>query len=290
MGSPSAGWGTSPSPSGPGKGVPPSGPGMGYPLCTWDGVTPHQEGWGTPQSTPGMGVPPSGLGMGYTPPCQLDGVLPPPKVGQTHTCENITSRYPSNAGGNKVGWYRDLGIASKFSFKLPTRMVVILVFAIRRWFLLYCLQQVSHQSIRIIFVRFCPLLETEIFHKDLQILHVFSLQMTHNWWPTFSFQTGNHNYRPHPKDGGRYCFQFVSPHPGRGGGGPRSRWGGVPGPVPGGGGTRSQVRGSTRSQVQGRGGVYPVSVKGKIFDTRFGLIHVQTGKKNFCRGTPPPWE
>ena len=32
----------------------------------------------------------------------------------------------------------------------------------------------------------------------------------------------------------------------------------------------------------------PLPVKGKIFDTRFGLIHVQTGKKNFCRGTPPP--
>ena len=34
------------------------------------------------------------------------------------------------------------------------------------------------------------------------------------------------------------------------------------------------------------GGV-PVSVKGKIFDTRFGLIHVQTGKKNFVEGPPP---
>ena len=32
----------------------------------------------------------------------------------------------------------------------------------------------------------------------------------------------------------------------------------------------------------------PTLVKGKIFDTRFGLIHVQTGKKFFCRGTPPP--
>ena len=32
----------------------------------------------------------------------------------------------------------------------------------------------------------------------------------------------------------------------------------------------------------------PTPVKGRIFDTRFGLIHVQTGKKNFCRGTPPP--
>ena len=37
-----------------------------------------------------------------------------------------------------------------------------------------------------------------------------------------------------------------------------------------------------------RGGGYQVSVKGKIFDTRFGLIHVQTGKKFFCQRTPPP--
>ena len=32
----------------------------------------------------------------------------------------------------------------------------------------------------------------------------------------------------------------------------------------------------------------PPLVKGKIFGSRFGLIHVQTGKKNFCTGTPPP--
>ena len=32
----------------------------------------------------------------------------------------------------------------------------------------------------------------------------------------------------------------------------------------------------------------PPPVKGKIFDTRFGLIHVQTGKILFCQGTPPP--
>ena len=32
----------------------------------------------------------------------------------------------------------------------------------------------------------------------------------------------------------------------------------------------------------------PPQLKGKIFDTRFGLIHVQTGKKSFCWGTPPP--
>ena len=62
------------------------------------------------------------------------------------------------------------------------------------------------------------------------------------------------------------------PGPGPGGGG-----GGIPGLGPGGGGYL----------VSGLGG-YPVLVKGKIFDTRFGLIHVQTRKKNFCRGTPPP--
>ena len=38
----------------------------------------------------------------------------------------------------------------------------------------------------------------------------------------------------------------------------------------------------------GRGGGVPVSVKGKIFDTRFGLIHVQTGKKIFLSRDPPP--
>ena len=32
----------------------------------------------------------------------------------------------------------------------------------------------------------------------------------------------------------------------------------------------------------------PPLVKGKFFDTRFGLIHVQTGKKNFLSRTPPP--
>ena len=69
-----------------------------------------------------------------------------------------------------------------------------------------------------------------------------------------------------------------------GGGVPRSRWGGSQaqvevGGVPGPGGTRSQVRG---------GGGYPVLVKGKMFDTRFGLIHVQTRKKFLSRDPPPP--
>ena len=84
--------------------------------------------------------------------------------------------------------------------------------------------------------------------------------------------------------------------------------GGVPGPGWGGvlvsdlGGCQVQVQGvlvsdlgGSQVQVQvGEGirsqiwGGYPVSVKEKIFDTRFGLIHVQTGKKIFWRGTPPP--
>ena len=36
------------------------------------------------------------------------------------------------------------------------------------------------------------------------------------------------------------------------------------------------------------GGGYLVSVKGKLFDTRFGLIHVQTWKNTFVKGPPPP--
>ena len=38
----------------------------------------------------------------------------------------------------------------------------------------------------------------------------------------------------------------------------------------------------------GGGEGYLVSVKGKIIDTRFGLIHVQTGKKIFWSRDPPP--
>ena len=36
------------------------------------------------------------------------------------------------------------------------------------------------------------------------------------------------------------------------------------------------------------GGRYLVSVKGKVFDTRFGLIHVQTRKIFLLRDHPPP--
>ena len=65
--------------------------------------------------------------------------------------------------------------------------------------------------------------------------------------------------------------------------------GGVPGlRFSGRGGPRSQIfGGGPRSKIS-RGGGVPVSVKGKIFDTRFGLIHVQTGKKKFLSRDPRP--
>ena len=88
---------------------------------------------------------------------------------------------------------------------------------------------------------------------------------------------------------GGYIFtSCVSPHP-DGRGGPRSRQGGggVPDPAMDGGvpGLRFS-RGVPGLRFSG-GGV-PVSIKGKFFDTRFGLIHVQTGKKIFVEGPPPP--
>ena len=54
----------------------------------------------------------------------------------------------------------------------------------------------------------------------------------------------------------------------------------------------SQIFGGERGEgglrFSGGGGGYLVSVKGKTFDTRFGLIHVQTGKKIFVKGPPFP--
>ena len=57
-------------------------------------------------------------------------------------------------------------------------------------------------------------------------------------------------------------------------------WGGVPG-------LRFSGGGYLVSDFRGEGG-YPVLVKGKIFDSRFGLIHVQAGKKKFLLRDPPP--
>ena len=55
------------------------------------------------------------------------------------------------------------------------------------------------------------------------------------------------------------------------------------------GGPRSQksFQGGPMTQIFWKGG-YLVSEKGKIFDTRFGLIHVQTGEKIFVKGPPLP--
>ena len=68
---------------------------------------------------------------------------------------------------------------------------------------------------------------------------------------------------------------------------------GVPGLRFLGGGPRSQIfRGGPRSQIFGEvsglrfSGGYPVSVKGKIFDTRFDLIHVKAGEKIFVEAAP----
>ena len=111
-----------------------------------------------------------------------------------------------------------------------------------------------------------------------------------------------HYYRLHLKDGEGTVFSlFVSSHLNGEGGYPIQPWtGGVPNPsldkgVPHlrsrSGGSWSQVWGVLVSGlggylVSGPGG-YLVSVKGKIFDTRFGLIHVQTGKIFFVEGPPP---
>ena len=55
-----------------------------------------------------------------------------------------------------------------------------------------------------------------------------------------------------------------------------------------GGGTWSQIFGGVPGLRFSGGGGYLVLVKGKIFDSRFGLIHVQTGEKNFLLRDPPP--
>ena len=71
-----------------------------------------------------------------------------------------------------------------------------------------------------------------------------------------------------------------------GGGLPSLRSQGGPSLRSGGGAPRSRS-GSGGPSLRSGGG-YPVSVKGKFFDTRFGLIHVQTGKKIFVKGPSPP--
>ena len=94
-----------------------------------------------------------------------------------------------------------------------------------------------------------------------------------------------HTFRGGPRSqifGGSQVSDF------RGRGGTQSQifGGGVPG-------LRFFLGGSQVSDFGGvpslrfSGGGYLVSVKGKIFDTRFGFIHVQTRKKIFVVGPPP---
>ena len=90
---------------GRGKGTPYPSPGKGatpFPGPGRWGYPPSQVRMGgTPYSDPGREYPPSGPGKGV-PPVGKDGGTPPPEVEQTHTCENITSRHPSDAGSNKL--------------------------------------------------------------------------------------------------------------------------------------------------------------------------------------------
>ena len=135
--------------------------------------------------------------------------------------------------------------------------------------------------------------------KCIQLIFIVNIQ----WWIWIS------NYRP-PSEGWRKVIFSVCPRFGGGGGachrsqifvggGPRSQifFGGAPGlrfsgRVPGlrfwGGSQVSDFFGGVPSlRFSGGRGWYLVSLKGKIFDTRFGLIHVQTRKKIFVEGPPP---
>ena len=75
----------------------------------------------------------------------------------------------------------------------------------------------------------------------------------------------------------------------RSGGVPCPRSGGVPHPMSGGGVPHLRSGGYPISGLGGDPGPHTPPVKGKLFDTRFGLIHVQTGKKKiFAEGLSPP--
>ena len=99
----------------PKRDVTSSSPDGGYPHPVRTRVLPIRTGWGYPlhphPPSGRMGVPLlSGRmivpplhweGWGYPLPPSADGGTLAPKVGQTHTCENIASRHSSVAGGNK---------------------------------------------------------------------------------------------------------------------------------------------------------------------------------------------
>ena len=94
-----------------------------------------------------------------------------------------------------------------------------------------------------------------------------------------------HFYRP-PSEGWGKVIVSVCSHF-EGGGYPIQPWTGGDGGWGEGGYLVSDFGGGYLVSDFRGGGGYLVSVKGKIFDTRFGLIHVQTGKKFFVKGPPP---
>ena len=95
-------------------------------------------------------------------------------------------------------------------------------------------------------------------------------------------------YGPHPKDGGRYCFQFVSPHF-RGGGVPHLRSGSGEYPISGLGGGGYPIsglgRGGTPSQVQVRRGT-PSQVWG-VPHPRSGGVVPRPRSGGILRVPPP---
>ena len=115
---------------------------------------------------------------------------------------------------------------------------------------------------RIFFQDFADVAKRSRVSEVSQYWNLLHFWLSNMHCPTFPGTFSSNYYRPHPKDGGRYCFQFVSPHLGGGvpqsglGGTPSQVWlggggylipglaGGVPHPRSrqGGGGTPSQVR------------------------------------------------
>ena len=84
---------------------------MGVPPHHQDGYIPPlpSAGWRYSRSIRKDGVACNQEWWGYPPPHQPDGVPPlaewgtlPPPSEQKDSCENITSRHPSDSGGNEI--------------------------------------------------------------------------------------------------------------------------------------------------------------------------------------------
>ena len=78
----------------------------GTPPIKKDGVHPLLGRMGAYPPSGMIGYAPQWGRMGYPHSSGPDGGTLPPKVGQTHTCENITSRHPSDAGSKNLNLER----------------------------------------------------------------------------------------------------------------------------------------------------------------------------------------